>query len=82
MHRHEWNEKLDEIFKQYGWGSYQKNCKDIFTYVNMYGGVETAIKFAKRRMAEFEAGGVKPSEYDPGTMVYKLVEELKQYYEQ
>lgn len=82
LHRHEWNSKLDDIFKQYGWGSYQKNCKDIFTYMNLYGGVDTAIKFAKRRMSGFETSGMKPSEYDPGTTVYKLVEELKQYYEQ
>ncbi|MGN0483331.1 MAG: hypothetical protein ACI4HI_07250 [Lachnospiraceae bacterium] len=43
----------------------------------MYDGVDTAIKHAKRRMAQFEKGGYKPSQYDPGTTVYKLVEELK-----
>lgn len=80
LHRHEWTEKLDGIFKQFGWGSYQKNDKELFEYVNMYGGVETAIKHAKRRMSEFETSKLNPSEYNPGTTVYKLVEELNQYY--
>lgn len=30
-------------------------------------------------MAGFDVENGKPSEYDPGTVVYKLVEELKQY---
>lgn len=30
-------------------------------------------------MAAFDQERCKPSEYNPGTMVYKLVEELKQY---
>lgn len=34
---------------------------------------------AKRRMAVFNAKKCKPSQYDPGTMVYKLAEELKQF---
>ncbi|MDC7290036.1 RloB family protein [Blautia schinkii] len=81
LHRDDWNEKLNEIFKQYnlGEGKYQKNYQDIFRMVNNYDGVNTAIKNAKRRMAGFDVENGKPSEYDPGTVVYKLVEELKQY---
>lgn len=81
LHRHQWKEKLDELFQQYnlGDGTYQKNYEDIYNMVNIHNGVNTAIKNAKRRMAEFEKGGYKPSEYDPGTMVYKLVEELNKY---
>ncbi|SFR64376.1 RloB family protein [Anaeromicropila populeti] len=45
-------------------------------------GVNTAIKNAKRRMADFREEYDKPSDYDPGTMVYKLVEELKRYLEE
>jgi hypothetical protein len=45
-------------------------------------GVNTAINNAKRRMASFRNGIDKPSHYDPGTMVYKLVEELKRYLEE
>ena len=83
LHRYQWNAKLDEIFKKnnLGDGTYQKNYDDIYSMVDIYGGVTVAIKHAKRRMAEFERGGYKPSEYDPGTMVYKLVESLKVYLE-
>lgn len=83
LHRHEWNTKLDELFKQYdlGEGCYLKNYDEIFDMVDTYDGVNTAIKNAKRRMAEFENGGCKPSQYDPGTMVHKLVEALMQYIE-
>lgn len=81
LHRNEWNKKLDEIFKQYnlGEGKYQKNYENIYNMVNTFDGVATAIKNAKRRMAAFDQERCKPSEYNPGTMVYKLVEELKQY---
>lgn len=81
LHRDDWSEKLDEIFKQYKLGNekYQKNYDDIYKYVNRYGGVNIAIKHAKRRMADFRADKDSPSEYDPGTTVYMLVEELKRY---
>lgn len=72
---------IDEMFNQYdlGNGTYQKNYEDIYNMVNVYDGVNTAIKNAKRRMAEFTQGEYKPSDYNPGTTVYKLVEELKLY---
>lgn len=81
LHRHEWNQKLDDIFKQYnlGDGRYRKNYENIYEIVNTYDGVNTAIKNAKRRMADFDAKRDKPSQYDPGTKVYELVENLKSY---
>lgn len=81
LHREEWNEKLDTIFEEYhlGNGTYQKNYQEIYDMVNIYDGVNTAIKNAKRRMADFCMDENKPSEFDPGTTVYKLVEELKSY---
>lgn len=81
LHRDEWNGKLDVIFKEYGLGNgtYQKNYEDIYNMVNCNDGVNTAIRNAKRRMADFNSSQEKPSEFDPGTMVYKLVEELKSY---
>ncbi len=81
LHRNEWNKKLNAIFKVYdlAGGKYQKNHKDIYNLVNKYDGVNLAIKNAKSRMKKFDAGTCKPSEYDPGTTVYKLVEELKKY---
>lgn len=83
LHRHQWNGKLDELFRQYnlGDGKYRKNYEDIYNMLNHHGGVETAIKNAKRQMAEFDKNVDKPSEYDPGTMVYQLVEDLKRYLE-
>lgn len=81
LHRHEWNQKLDEIFKQYhlGDGRYRKNYENIYEIVNTYDGVNTAIKHAKRRMAEFDSEKDKPSQYYPGTNVYQLVENLISY---
>ena len=81
LHREQWNEKLDAIFCQYhlGNGKYQKNYEDIYEMVNLYDGVNTAIKNAKRRMAEFYPEKKQPSKFDPGTTVYQLVEELKRY---
>lgn len=83
MHRDEWCSKLDEIFGQYdlGNGKYEKNYTDIYDMVNQFDGVNTAIKHAKRRMNEYDESGIKPSDYDPGTTVYQLVEELIRYLE-
>ena len=83
LHRRQWNAKLDDLFQKYnlGDGTYQKNYEDIYNMVDWYDGVNTAIKNAKRRMADFEKGGFQPSEFDPGTTVYQLVEELKRFIE-
>lgn len=81
LHRGVWNEKLDSIFKQYqlGDGTYKKNYENIYNLVNSFDGVNTAIKNAKRRMVSYRNDFDKPSEFDLGTMVYKLVQELKVY---
>lgn len=81
LHRQDWNDKLDKIFKEYnlGNGTYQKNYEDIYNMVNKYNGVDTAIKYAKSRMEKFDKDKIKPSQYDPGTTVFQLVEELKKY---
>lgn len=81
LHRSDWNAKLDEIFKEYqlGNGKYQKNYEDIYNMVDSFGGVDTAIKHAKRRMLGFDDGIMAASAYNPGTTVYRLVEELKRY---
>lgn len=63
----------------FGEGKYQKNYEDIYHMVDTYDGVNTAIKNAKRRMAGYKKGIDKASEYNPGTTVYRLVEELKKY---
>lgn len=80
LHRDDWSRKLDEIFQEYhlGDGKYRKNYENIYELADRFDGVNTAIKNAKRRMAGFHSS-CKPSEYDPGTTVYQLVGELKQY---
>lgn len=84
LYRKEWNRKLDEIFKQYhlGDGKYAKNYKNIYEQVDVFDGVNNAINNAKRRMSRFNREEYKPSEYDPGTTVHKLVEKLKRYLEE
>ena len=81
LHRDVWNEKLDDIFKQYnlGDGTYRKNYDNIYDLVNSFNGVDTAIKNAKRRMHSFHSDTDKPSCYDPGTTVHELVQDLKSY---
>ena len=81
LHRHEWNKKLDELFKQYHLADdcYEKNIKNIYDLLESFGGVDTAIKNAKRRMSNFDTKTDKPSEFTPGTMVYPLVEQLREY---
>lgn len=81
LHRHDWNDKLNEIFRQYhlGDGTYRKNYENIYEIVDSFGGADTAISNAKRRMSAFRDNTDKPSEYDPGTTVYKLVQILKKY---
>ena len=59
--------------------TYRKNDENIYDLVNTFDGVNNAIKNAKRRMASFREGIDKPSEYDPGTKVHELVQELKKY---
>lgn len=81
LHRDDWNKKLDELFERYKLGDnkYQKNYEDIYTMLESISGADTAIKNAKRRMSEFREKTDIPSKYDPGTTVYRLVEELKKY---
>ncbi|MBE5860252.1 MAG: RloB domain-containing protein [Butyrivibrio sp.] len=81
LHRHEWNKKLNELFKQYNLSAdgYEKNLKDLYDLLDSIGGVDAAIKNAKRRMENFRDGIDTPSLYAPGTMVYLLVEQLKAY---
>ena len=84
LHRNDWQKKLNEIFKQYqlGDGYYRKNYENIYDLVDSFGGVKNAISNAKRRMASFRDGIDKPSQYDPGTMVYRLIQDLRTYLEE
>lgn len=81
LHRNDWTAKFSEILKRNRLSKkgYEKNLKNIYTVVDTYNGVDTAIKHAKRRMVDYESSKCKPSEYDPGTTVHILVGDLKEY---
>lgn len=83
LHRDNWFDKVDDIFKKYGLGDgkYKKNEARIFDLLNNAGSVKSAIGYAKNRMKEFNQSGRKPSEFNPGTTVHILVEELLKYLE-
>ena len=84
LYRSQWFKKLDELFSRYslGDGSYRKNYENIYELVSTYGRVDAAIKNARSRMKGYDSSSCKPSEYDPGTTVHELVEELKRYLEE
>ena len=84
LDRSQWFKKLDELFSRYslGDGSYRKNYENVYELVNTYGSVDAAIKNARSRMKGYDSSSCKPSEYDPGTTVYELAEELKKYLEE
>lgn len=77
LHRDMWCEKLDGLFRKYQLGDkkYCKNYEDIYSIMDSFGGVDTAIHNAKRRMAGYNERQGKPSEWNPGTMVFALVDE-------
>ncbi|MCM1112999.1 MAG: RloB family protein [Muribaculum sp.] len=83
LHRDQWVEKLDDLFKRYrlGDGRYHKNDENIYEIVDRFDGVNTAVKNAKKRMAGYDMKTCSPSRYDPGTTVFQLVEELRKYLE-
>ena len=81
LHRYDWNSKLDELFKQYNLnsGKYDKNLEQLYNMLDSFGGVDTAIKHARRRMSRFKNDKGSPSTFDPGTTVFLLVETLREY---
>ncbi len=81
LHRDEWKRKLTNLFGQYNLnnGKYHKNIPEIYDQLSSINGVKKAIKFSKKRMAGYKPKKLKPSEYDPGTTVYELVEALLSY---
>ena len=80
LHRNDWEKKLDSLFRENKLGNkkYEKNNKELFEILNSFDGPKIAINNAKKRMANYNKSN-KPSEYDPGTTVYKLVETLLEY---
>lgn len=73
--------KLKNIFKKdnINRGKYDKNISNIYELLAAKGSVDNAIENAKKGMSFHEKSRKKPSECNPGTTVYKLVEELRGY---
>ena len=76
-HRSEYISFLNDKFKEFGIGKYQKNMQNIFKILLDYGNPSLAIRYAKRIIKDGQ--GRTPTEIAPGTKVYELVEELVKY---
>lgn len=76
-HRTEYIKFLNEKFEELNIGKYEKNNSDIFDILLNNGNPRLAIRYAKRIITENK--GRCSAVISPGTMVYKLVEELIKY---
>jgi len=76
-HRTEYISFLNDKFRAFGLGKYQKNMKDIFDILMNKGNPKLAIRYAKRIIKDGQ--GKTATEIAPGTKVYELVEELVKY---
>jgi hypothetical protein len=65
------NEKIGNKKKTF---KYAKNIPDMYAMLEKYGNREQAIKWAKSLIQQYD--GEQFANYNPATMVYKLVEEL------
>ena len=77
-HRAEYVSFLNDKFREFGIGKYQKNMKEIFEVLLEKGNPKLAIRYAKRIIKDGE--GRMPADITPGTTVYELVEELVKYF--
>lgn len=75
MRRKDCIKKIDENFRKRNLGKYYKNDKELYNKLNPY--LKDAIQNAKWLEARYE--NVLPSEMNPCTKVYKLVELLNRY---
>lgn len=84
LHRDEWCKKLDAIFseRKLGGGKYQKNAHDLYEQLASSEGLVIAIKHAKRRMSIFKGDQMRPSQFDPGTTMHLLMEDLNKFLEE
>lgn len=80
LHRNDWVEKLDKLFKSDGISEngYRKNNPKIFEIVTAYGSLKAAVHNASRVEKTFKQG-TPPSLCDPCTKVHQLILELKPY---
>lgn len=81
INRFEWFKKLNHLFYvlDLGSGKYRKNYKNLYRMLDRQDGINIAVKNAKRRMENYDPNIYRPSQYNPGTTVHLLVEELRNY---
>lgn len=73
--------ELNRIFYKLdiGSGRYRKNYRSLYRMLERNDGVNIALANAKRRMKDFDPKRHKPSQYNPGTTVHLLIEQLRNY---
>lgn len=78
--REQYKIKLHEYFTKFNInnGKYEKNLPDIYSILNKYGDMNSAIRNAKKLERLYDETDT-PSNRKPSTMVYTIVEELLEY---
>lgn len=78
LHRNEWNNKLNQFFKDKLKikSGYSKNDPALFTHVTSDGGLRRALQNAEKADKNYPEG-TPPSKCDPCTKVYLLLRELE-----
>lgn len=69
---------LSEKFKNLKIGKYIKNDADIFEKLETYGDADRAVRYAEKRLKEFE--GLSDAKKVPATKVHLLYQKLKIYF--
>ena len=68
---------LNEKYRDFGIGKYQKNDGETFNILMNHGNPKLASRYARRIIKEHKC--LSPADIAPGTKVYELVEELAKY---
>ena len=80
LNRHDWVDKLDKLFKEWGISpnGYEKNDPKVFEIATTHGSLRAAVNSATRIEKTYPPN-TKPSQQDPCTKVHHLILELKPY---
>lgn len=79
LHRADWAEKLDQLFRDRGIREegYEKNLPDLYDILSQYGSESFATGQAKALLKAY--GDKPPSKCDPCTTVFQLIESLRRF---
>ena len=77
LHRTEWVNKLNQLFKDQGicQKGYDKNDPQLFNHITEKGSIKNAIRNARKIDQQYNENQL-PSKRDPCTKIYQLLEEL------